>query len=205
MFLRSLLVDPATYFERPRNCSVLRAGLVVGAVAVLTAVLTVVALLVLVTRLESQSPAIWSAFWQVVPVMAVAIVFGTLFAWGLYGVGLFVLAKLVGGDGSFGATVAVGGLGMAPMLVQIPLAGVVLLVQFGSLEPTADPQVLAQQVQALTGGGSSLVTTLLQVGATVWGAFIWTYGLRATHDLDVETAAVPAALLALVDVVMNLV
>lgn len=204
MFLRSLLVAPETYFERSRNCSVLRAGLVVGAVAVLTMGLTVAVLLAVVTRLESQSPAIWSAFWRVVPVMAVAIVFGTVFAWALYAVGLFVLAKLVGGDGSFGGTVAVAGLGMAPMLVQVPLAGAVLLVQFGSLEPAADPQVLAQQVEALTGGGGSLVTDLLQVGATVWGAFIWAHGLGAAHDLDLEMAAVPAAVVALVDVVTTL-
>lgn len=204
MALHALLADPKSYFETERPDG-LAAAKVVALVALVTFAGVGLFLAVVYSRIESPPPAAGSAMVEVLfGVGLFAILLGTVGSALLHGVALLVGARLAGGGGSFGGALVVAGLGMAPLLVQLPVSIAVLVAQVWSASFPADPQVLAEQMRAATGGGSGALGTLLQVGATAWSAYVWRAGLRVYHDLDAGEALGVAAVLAVIDVVFIL-
>ncbi|WP_459192781.1 Yip1 family protein [Halosimplex sp. J119] len=145
-------------------------------------------------------------FWQYASGQIPLIAVGVGMAWFGVGVALYVLARLAGGGGSFGQTLAVTAYGMVPMLLA-GVVGAALLVWFaaGADLGTGDPERLLTQFRGLTTGVSGLTLTGVQLAGVAWQTYVWTYGLVHTHDLPARAAGAAAgsvgAVLALITLV----
>lgn len=202
MSLQTLLTDPDGYVRTHRGVLWNRAVTVVAGVTAFVAVGFLLVFTLFLVRAPVPGGEVAGALLRVVPGQLFWLVVGIGFLWFLYAVGLHVLAKLLDGRGTFGDTFAVAGLGMAPLLVQLPLSFLVAAVQLLVLDLGGDPAAAAARLSALDASGA--VTTLLQVAASVWSGWIWTAGLGETHDLPAGKALVAAGVVVLFDVLLTL-
>lgn len=130
--------------------------------------------------------------------------FAVLAGWPLTAIGLHVLSAFHPSEGSFGDTLTVTGIGMAPMAFQTGAvtAGIAWRVQgttFGS-----NPATVADHLRALaeTPTEPLIVVAILLVAA--WQAWIWAAGLERARNLTPGAAKLTAAIVALVGALMSI-
>lgn len=120
---------------------------------------------------------------------------GLVFFYLAFAVGLYVAARVFGGDGRFGATVEVAAVGSLPSAVGTAASFVLLLFFASRLDLSGDPAVLERQIQTLQQGLSNVLFRGVNLLVLAWSASILADGLGVVHDLD-RPAAVGIAVLA---------
>lgn len=145
---------------------------------------------------KQETVVIGDLFWDAFSGRLPLVVVGALLAWPLYAVGLHLASALMGGEGSFGDTLAVAAWGMLPSLLQVGVGFGLLWTALGSVDlSTSNPEVLASQVESLTrrARGDTLV---LSLGTAAWQGYVWAFGLQHARDLDTGSAAFAAGIVA---------
>ena len=153
-----------------------------------------------VTREVDVGAELWSEILRLLPLVFLSLVV----VWLLIALALHVLSALFDARGGFGATLSAVGWGMVLELVSTAIGlGVIAATLYGT-EFASDPELLLDQLEALTGGGPSVVSTLGTVLVALWQAYIWTYGLSRARSLAVGEAAIATAPVALVVLLLSL-
>lgn len=203
MLPKTPLVRPEPYFRRWHGFSLGRPLAVVLGFW-LTFVVALYALTSLfVSRLPDAPPRARSVMTDAVLGQALPMLVVALFAWALTALGLYLLARWVGGDGSYARTLAVAGWGMAPNAVGVLAATLHGYVLVGGAEFPADPRLAAEQFGAVLGVDGP-VGALVSLGVTAWQWHVWRGGLRVGHDLDAQPAAVAAGVVAALSFLLSL-
>lgn len=201
---RTPLLDPAGYFARRDSFSLARAAGLVALYWLAVAVFVTAAMELLLANVVNPPPELRAAFDRVLPEVVFALVFAVLVAWLAITVGLYVLARLVGGDGTFASTLATAAWGMAPEFVAMPVKFVPLYLAIDGARLSAEsPRILSEQTQALFGSAEGPLGVALALLTTAWSAYVWTHGLARGHDVDLGTAAVPAGVVAFVGLLLD--
>ena len=187
------LVDPAGYFESEAN-HVGVGTVVFGLHLLLNVVWLYVGIRFLFSRVQNLDPQVeqrvLSIMSGIVVVVAIVLVVGWL-----------VVAAVIhygsGGsktNGTFTDALGVAGWAYAPEVVFF-VPGILYAwreIRQRSFDGS-DPQELAAEFQALGAQADlSAVSVLLMAATTIWSVYILTYGVAETHDVDLETAALPA-------------
>ena len=135
--------------------------------------------------------------WEVVVDFLPWVIVGLPLLWLLLAAGLHAGARLDGGTGRFGETMAVTAWGLVPLLVAATLSGAALVV-FATQADLAgsSPEALLAEVRELQSGVFGLVFLALRLGGAAWQAAVWAGGLRVVHDLNRRSAAVIAVIVA---------
>lgn len=122
--------------------------------------------------------------------------FGTLVGWLLVAVALHAVSAFTGNSGSFAATLSVTGWATPAQLVQTVLGGVGLVLLLSGVDFASDPEVLADQLQRLSDTTGTRIGAAGALLAAGWQAYIWTHGLRESHDTSYGGAAAASAVVA---------
>lgn len=188
------LIDPASYFEHKRDP--LTAGLLVFAahiVAVMAFVYWVVT--AVFDAIENPPSGLERALSDMVPTLLFFVILSALIAYAVVAAIMHYGSGGSGTSGTFGDAAAVAGWAYAPNLLATPLQYLTARRYLDSLSLTAsDPEALQAQIEAAqTAPGA--IGLAIQVGIVLWSVYILAQGVSATHDVDVETAAVPAVVI----------
>ncbi len=144
------------------------------------------------TEQRSVGAALEDAVVRRVPV----VFFGTLVGWLLVAVALHAVSSFTGNSGPFGATLSVTGWAMPVQLVQTAFGVVGLVFLLSGVDFSSDPEVLADQLRRLSDTTGTAVGAGGALLAAGWQAYIWTHGLRESHDTSLGGAAAASATVA---------
>ncbi|MFC7044874.1 Yip1 family protein [Halobacteriaceae archaeon GCM10025711] len=148
---------------------------------------------------KTKTVVVGDMVWDVYTGEVLGLLFvGLLFLWPMLAVAAYLLTALFGGEGSFVETMAVVAWGMVPSAFQVVLSSVFLAVTVAGADFShSGPQMLAVQLEALTGGGRRLPSAAISAGGLAWQAYVWTYGFKHARNLPASVAGATAGLLAL--------
>lgn len=122
------------------------------------------------------------------PATAVIAFITVFIAWGLQSLVLHVIAKVLGGTGSFKSTLAVVGYGNLPQVLMSILGLALLLVYHMDVENM----------------GAALGLTVLGLIFTLWSVVIWFFGFKHAHELTTAKAGVIVAIVFIVSVALSI-
>lgn len=148
-------------------------------------------------REVQASSLVWEAFTAQLPV----VFFASLAGWFLGGVGMHLLTALVGGEGSFGDSLAVAGWAQAATLPQFVVLGVVFFTFASGFDFGAGEAALRSQVATFR---SDLQNPIVLLGAaltTVWQGYVYYHGMRHARNVGSDAALGIAAVVGLLSLV----
>lgn len=142
----------------------------------------------------------YSVFAERVPL----VFFGVLFGWPLTAVGLHVFSAFAESEGSFGNTLAVAGVGMAPSVLQTFAVTGTMAWQVQSMTFGSDPATVANRLREMAQAGtqSAVITAILVVA--IWQAWIWAAGLERARSMDAGSAKLAAGAVALFGAIFSI-
>ena len=145
-----------------------------------------------------------SLLWEEAAGALPAVFVGLLVLWVGLAVALYVGARVAGGSGGFGETLAVTAWGLVPTLLVAVLAGATLVTLAAQADLSASsPEALLAEVRGFQSGVSGLTFLLWQIGGAAWQAVVWAGGLRVVHEIRRRRAVVVAVLVAVVPVLLS--
>lgn len=137
----------------------------------------------------------------IIGISAAFIVIVTMFVvWVIMALVLHVIAKILGGTGSFKSTLAAAGYGTFPQIISGLVTVAVLLVYHPDMGTLASTGLKALG----TVNPFLAVTAVVGIIVLIWSVVIETYGLAYAHDLSIKKALVAPALLAIISLILNL-
>ncbi|WP_049928815.1 YIP1 family protein [Halopiger goleimassiliensis] len=191
------LFDPAAYFDRPNALSLSNATDALAAVAGFW--LAAVAFLLAFTRQLVVHGDLEGSLAAAAPVVALLVAVVVLLLWAVDTAILFVMGRLVGGDGAFSATGVVAAWGFAPQILGVlAMLATTPFVDVEGTVPADDPAALADAISVEPPTVLALVAGLLPIATTVWAVYIWVHGLSRAHGLATGRAAIGAVAAAIV-------
>lgn len=122
------------------------------------------------------------------PATAVIAFITVFIAWGLQSLVLHVIAKVLGGTGSFKSTLAVVGYGNLPQVLMSILGLALLLVYHMDVENM----------------GAALGLIVMGLIFTLWSVVIWFFGFKHAHELTTAKAGVIVAIVFIVSVALSI-
>ncbi|MBP2146004.1 hypothetical protein J2129_001458 [Methanofollis sp. W23] len=124
----------------------------------------------------------------IAPFAAVFAFIAVFIGWGLQSLVLHVIAKVLGGTGSFKSTLAVIGYGNLPQILVSILALALLLVYHMDIENL----------------GAALGITVLGLIFTLWSVVIWFFGFKHAHELTTAKAGMIVAIVFIVSMALSI-
>ncbi|QSZ66788.1 YIP1 family protein [Methanofollis aquaemaris] len=113
---------------------------------------------------------------------AAAIFIGIFIIWGIQSLILHVIAKVLGGTGSFKSTLAVVGYGNLPQVLMGVLGLALLLVYHMDIEKLS----------------AALGLVIMGLIFTLWSTVIWFFGFKHAHELTTAKAGVIAGIILII-------
>lgn len=153
-----------------------------------------------VTREVDVGEMIWGELLSLFPLMFIAVVI----SWIFIAIGLHLVSAILGGNGSFGATLSVAGWGMLPIVFSM-FAGVVQsYFVLRGMDFANDPEVLLEQMELLAETGIGFGGVAISLVTAVWQGYIWLHGLRHGRDLSYEQALIAAGVVVVLMLLLEL-
>lgn len=143
----------------------------------------------------------YSVFAERVPL----VFFGVLLGWPITAIGLHVLSALARSEGSFGNTLAVAGVGMAPSVLQTFAVTGTMAWQVRSMTFGSDPAVVANRLRELAETTTHPVVIVAILVVAVWQAWIWAAGLERARNMDAGSAKLAAGVVALLGAIFSII
>lgn len=131
--------------------------------------------------------------------------FGILLGWPLTAVGLHVFSALGQSEGSFGNTLAVAGVGMAPSVLQTFAVTGTMAWQVQSMSFGSDPATVANRLREMAEAGGHPVVIIAILVVAIWQAWIWAAGLERARNMTPGNAKFAAGVVALLGAIFSII
>lgn len=202
---RTPLLDPAGYFA-DRRTPLARGAAVFTLYVIVGIVSAHVTVSLFLARVEDLPAGVESEVQSIMSTVLFLGAVGMVVAWIVVAAVVHYLSGGSSTDGTFSDALAVAGWAYAPELVTAPVSLLYAYWAVGRLSfDGSDPERLAADVAAaeaqLEMQAFPIVLFLLM---TAWSVYILAKGVSETHDVPVETAAIPAVLVGIGSVVLYL-
>lgn len=173
---------------------------------VVSLVVVNITLNLLFAQIDDRPPSLDREISSVMGVTVIALIVVGVIAWLLVAAIMHYLSGGSSTDGTFSDALAVAGWAYAPEVIMIPISFLYMYRYISELSFSgSDPDRLAREIEAAEAGlEMQLVPFLVLLIVTAWSVYILAKGVSETHDVPLDAAAFPAALVGIGSIVLTL-